>query len=228
MARSSAAGTSARTEEMLVGGCVNTVAQTSATVRPRKGGAPAMSSCRTAPIAQMSARSSCVRGLAKLLRGHVATRPHHVGPQRDASTRLIDARIDRFGEAEVDDLDARAPVGAAREKEIRRLEVAVNDAVRVGLGDRLGGLEDPVDRGRNGDRSPVGHDLLEVVPLEVLEHQIRRAALERPDVEHAHHVLALDARGHASFTHEAPDDFAVAAAHSGKSTLMATRRSSPR
>jgi len=71
------------------------------------------------------------------------------------------------------------------------------------------GLQDPVDRGRYRDRPPVGHDVLEVVPLEVLEHQIGRAALERPDIEHTHDVLALDASGSAPFAHEAPDDFGV-------------------
>ena len=55
-------------------------------------------------------------------------------------------------DAEVEDLDARLPVGALGAEEVRGLEVAVDDAERVRLGDRLAGLEDEVDRLLDGQR----------------------------------------------------------------------------
>jgi hypothetical protein len=69
----------------------------------------------------------------------------------------------------------------------------VHDAGGMGLGQRLARLEHPV-HGR-GDRQRTARlDLgLEIASLEVLHHQIGSAILERAHVEHARHVLALDA-----------------------------------
>ena len=71
------------------------------------------------------------------------------------------------------------PVGAPHAEEVRRLEVAVDDAERVRLGDRLAGLEHEVDRLLDGQRAALLEPRGEVPALEVLHHHVRRAVLER-------------------------------------------------
>ena len=51
-------------------------------------------------------------------------------------------------DAEVEDLHAGRPVHPLREKQVRGLQVPVDDAEGVGLGDGLARLEDVVDRHR--------------------------------------------------------------------------------
>ena len=57
------------------------------------------------------------------------------------------------------------PSARCDEKEVRGLEVAVDHAERVRLGQRLGGLEHVVDRELDGEAPLVLEELLEVLPL---------------------------------------------------------------
>jgi hypothetical protein len=120
---------------------------------------------------------------------------------------LRGARLRDLRDAEVEHLDRGRPVGAVGEKEIRGLEVAMNDAERVRLGERLARLEHELERLVDGERAALRERVREVEPLEVLHHDVRRTVGQRPHVAHLRDVLALDARCGARFAHEARGRF---------------------
>jgi len=88
---------------------------------------------------------------------------------------------------------------------------SLHDPARVGLGDRLGGLEHPVDRGRHWDGAPRRDQLVEGRAIEVLEHEVRGAPLHGAHVEDAHHVLARQRGRGLPLAKEPLDDRRVAA-----------------
>ncbi len=96
-----------------------------------------------------------------------------------------------LGGAEVDDLDLLA-AEALREEEVRRLELAEEDVVGVGLGDGLGGLEDVEDGLRQGERAALLEVAREVLPFEVLAGEVEGAVGGGADVEDAGGVLGLE------------------------------------
>ena len=71
-------------------------------------------------------------------------------------------RVDQLGDAEVEHLDAGAAVGPVREKEVRGLEIAMDHSERVRLGQRLGGLQQVVDRELRGEAALIFEQLFEV------------------------------------------------------------------
>src|SRR5688572_3391466 len=83
-----------------------------------------------------------------LLGRHVLRRAHDGG--RRGKGRV--AHRDLLREPEVEDLHAWRSPEPAREKEVSRLEVTMDDGERVRLGDRLACLKDVVDRFGYGDR----------------------------------------------------------------------------
>ena len=96
-------------------------------------------------------------------------------------------------------------VGAARDEEVRRLDVAMDDAERVRLGDALARLQHQIDDGLRHLRAVVAQDLVEVVALEVLHHHERRAVGHRADVHHARDVLAAQPDRRLRLAQEARD-----------------------
>ena len=98
------------------------------------------------------------------------------------------------------------PVGAPDAEEVRGLEVAVDDAERVRVGDGDAGLEHELDRLLERERAALLEHGGEVAPLEVLHHHVRSAGLERADVEDAGHVLARDLHRGPGLAGEAGDD----------------------
>ncbi len=75
----------------------------------------------------------------------------------------------------------------------------------VGVGEGLAGLEDVVDGDLHRERPLVAEERAQVLPFEVLHHQVGRAAVERTGVAHAGDVLALHLRGGLAFAEEALD-----------------------
>jgi hypothetical protein len=121
-----------------------------------------------------------------LLGRHVARRADHglrPGQLLEPDRRLRDA--------EVEDLEQHRTVGLPRDEEVRRLDVAMNDADRVRLCDALARLEHQVDDDRGRLWPVVPEDLVEVVTLQILHHHERRAVGHGPDVDHARDVLVL-------------------------------------
>ena len=143
------------------------------------------------PSAQMSARSSTCMCGSTLLGRHVARRAEqavHLG-ELVLAVLLLEERL---GDPEVDDRHAQISAGAHRDEDVRRLEIAVHDPVRVRDGERLADLQHQI--ACLLERQPAA-DLLEQVreirPLEAL-HDDERAAHVGADVEHPGHVLRGD------------------------------------
>ncbi len=77
-----------------------------------------------------------------------------------------------------------------RQEDVCGLEIAMHDPERVRFGDRVARLEDVFGDEMSGERTRAGELGSEVVPLEVLHDDVRRAVVERARVEHAADVLA--------------------------------------
>ncbi len=93
-------------------------------------------------------------------------------------------------------------------KEVRRLQVAMDDAEAVSVGDRDGGLQEKVDRLVNRKRAP----LLQPnrgSPLQVFHDHVRSAVVQGTHVENAGDVLVLDPDGGPRFARESRDGFLV-------------------
>ncbi len=140
-----------------------------------------------------------VDGLAlDLLRAHVFRRPDHDPGPGDA---LL---LERAGDAEIHDVDAAALV----DHDVLRLEVAVDDAVAVGLGQAFRDLA----RDRHG---PAGRQLadladeaLEVLAVDVF-HGDERRPVRPADVEHPADVPVDDRAGRLELVAEALDRLGV-------------------
>ena len=143
----------------------------------------------------------------ELLRGHV---------DRGADDRAVRGElwlrrivVQELGDAEVEHLHERRAVWPRSEKEVRRLEIAVDDPERVRLGERVARLDHAIDRVRDVELPALLDDGAEIAPCQVLHHHVRRAALERPDVGHAGDVLALDADRRLRLAEKPRDDLLV-------------------
>ena len=101
-------------------------------------------------------------------------------------------------------------VGPAHDEQVRRLQIAVHDPERVRLGQRLARLQHEIDGLLERQRATQPHPLGEVVTLEELHHHVRRAGIERTDVDHPRDVLARDLDGRARLAREALDRLGVA------------------
>ena len=72
---------------------------------------------------------------------------------------------------------------AASQKEVRRLQIAMDDAERVRLAMRLARLDDVVHAPPRWSAPRSSRTCGEIAPVQVLHHDVGRARLERPDVE---------------------------------------------
>jgi hypothetical protein len=111
---------------------------------------------------------------------------------------------------EIQHFDRGGAVRASNAEEVRRLQVPVDDPERVGIGDGLARLQHEIDR-QPRRQGPVRlEQRREVRALEVLHDDVRSPVVERADVEHARHVLAMDAHGRSRLAQEARDGVGVA------------------
>ncbi len=138
--------------------------------------------------------------VAYLLRGHVGWRTEHLSGRRNA---LI-GRVGRLGDAEVEHLHERRPVRPMREKEVRGLEVAVDDAETMRVGNRNTRLRDVVDGLRHGKRA-LSADAPEIGAVDVFHDEERLTARQRAEIADPRDVLAFDARGRPCFAEEPRD-----------------------
>ncbi len=124
-----------------------------------------------------------VRGAGvELLRRHV---------ERRAEEALVAGRGPalQLGDAEIDHLHH---VGRG-DQDVRRLEIAVDHALAVRLGDPLRGLVDPADHVlHGGERERIAELVAEGHALDHLEDEVEVIVLD-PGLVEAHHVDVLDA-----------------------------------
>src|SRR5262245_53336997 len=82
----------------------------------------------------------------------------------------------------------------------------MHDAKGVRLGEGFARLDDVVASIANRKRSALANELAKITALEKFHHEVRRAALEAADVDHARDVLALDLGGGARLTRKSGND----------------------
>ena len=125
----------------------------------------------------------------QLLGGHVLG-----GAEDDARLRqLVDLGLagSPLGDAEVQDLQQVGPVGPLGEKQVRGLEIAVDDAVRVRLGDADADLHGVVDGRADGQRPLALDQLPEIAALQVVHDHVGDALFPDAHVDDARDVLVL-------------------------------------
>src|SRR5262249_27495861 len=117
---------------------------------------------------------------------------------------------DDLGNPEVEDLDLGRAIVAACEKEVFRLEVAMNDAGSVRLVERARDLTEQLDHLGGVEPLPLTKDGGEILAAQKLHHEEGRARLAvDAGVERLDDVLALDVGGDRSLQAKARLHLAV-------------------
>ena len=148
----------------------------------------------------------------ELLGRHVAGRAEEVGLRRERRDLGADERPARngLGQAEVQHLHDVLAAAHLCQEQVRRLDVAMDDACLVRLGERIASLEDVAERLLDGERALAGDLRPEVHSREPLHHDERLAGLRHVDVEDLNGVAALQRSGCARLAGEAVDDLRLA------------------
>ena len=138
------------------------------------------------------------RRAADLLGRHVARRADDLPVVRDAGLLLLLAcRLDPPGDPEVEHLHEIGLAGVVDEQHVRRLDVAMHDAERVRLHERLQHLRRDASHAKRRERA-ARQLLLDRSTAQQLEHDVGQPELGGAEVEEAHRVgmlEALDERG---------------------------------
>ena len=133
-----------------------------------------------------------------LLRAHVFRGPDHDPRPGDALP------LERAGDTEIHDVDAAALV----DHDVLRLEVAVDDAVAVGLGQAPGDLQGDRHGPAGRQLSDLADEALEVLAVDIFHGDVGRA-LRPADVEHAADILVDDRAGRLELVAETLDRLGV-------------------
>jgi hypothetical protein len=142
------------------------------------------------------------------LRRHVLRRAeHHAGGGELAGVAVGQ----KFGQPEIQQLDEVAVAQPLDEHHVVRLEVAVDDGVGVGGGQRAGDLRADVERAGDRDAALVAGQLhREGLPLEVLHDEEVLAVVGLPEIVDLHDVLVADLVDGARLVEEPADHLLVA------------------
>lgn len=101
-----------------------------------------------------------------------------------------------FGNSEIEQFDEARAVGLSGQKEVGRLDVAMNDARGVCGDEALERLGGDTQRGVRRERSDAINQLLQILTLEKLHHDVRvTGGFIEAGVEHLHDVFVLDRPG---------------------------------
>ena len=140
---------------------------------------------------------------ARLLRRHVRHGADGGADRRqlirsaDRGVRIRAAGLVELGDAEIEHLDR----AASRHEQVRGLDVAMHDALRVSGVERIGQLRAELEH--FVERQPAARDaILQRLPVEQLHHHELLAAL-RADVVEGADVRVIEARDHLRFALEA-------------------------
>ena len=127
-------------------------------------------------------------------------------PDHHRRRRRLAVRVDgskQLADTEVDHLDAIRSVLLAGQKQVGELQVAVDDAHRVGLRERVASLKQVVASARQRQRPDLFQVALQVHSVQALHHEVGHAPVEHAHVEHPNRVGALEPRRHPRLTDEA-------------------------
>ena len=128
-----------------------------------------------------------------------------ISPVRVSEPETGSLRADDFEIPKSSTLTSGVPSRRLVEKEVRGLQIAMDDAERVRLGERVARLQDVLDRLFRRQRPARRQHAREIGPVQVLHHDVRSARLERADVAHTGDVLAVKPHGGARLAQEARD-----------------------
>ena len=132
--------------------------------------------------------------------------PVFVNRRRFGSLFAASSVVRSWGDPEVDDLHDLLAVLGLLQEDVVRLHVAVDDAATVSCRQGTTDLQGDVQASHRLDDVDLGELVREVVPLEELHRQKRRAGVELAEVEDVEHVRVLDAGGADRFLLEARHD----------------------
>ncbi len=145
------------------------------------------------------ARRRAILHPESLLRRHVEHRPGDELGGRERRRRLPGHDL---REPEVDQLRDDVVADVAGEKDVRRLEVAVEDVHVVRLRERRRDREEEPERVLDREKVTLREDGAQIGPAEQLHHQVREPRFD-PDVEDAHRVRVAEAGRDLPLPHEA-------------------------
>ena len=117
---------------------------------------------------------------------------------------------ERLGEAEVEQLGHVEHAAAVGDEDVRRLDVAVDEAVRVGFGQRVADLPHEVQQASRRERAVALDELAEVVAGQELHHVVKRAVGGAAVVVDVDRVPVRELGGGADFAFEAGEHAGVA------------------
>ncbi|MFO0607940.1 MAG: hypothetical protein U0324_32550 [Polyangiales bacterium] len=142
-----------------------------------------------------------IAGAAALLGGHVAGGADDLAGAGEGPVGRVGA-----GDAEVDDARGLAAGGVAGEEDVLGLEVAVDDAAAVGLGDALHRGRDERERLRRWERAaPFEHRAQRLAVEELVHDEQPHAVGVVAHVEHVDHVGVAHLRRRLRLSQEALD-----------------------
>ena len=135
------------------------------------------------------------RAAGDLLGRGVLRRQRDAALARQQRHRLVVA--EQLGDAEVEQLD----LAVAGDQHVRRLEVAVDDQVGVGVRDRRLDVQEQADAILDAEPLVVA-EAIDVLAVDVLEHQVRLAGPRDAGVDQPGDVRVRQARQHRAFAAE--------------------------
>ena len=142
-----------------------------------------------------------------LLGGHVRRRSEHRALAGEARGFFVrgDGRVE-LCEAEIEELGELVALLASHQENVLGLQIAVNDACRVGLHQALRAVGNHAHRGLGIDEPDARHPVVQRLALQQLHRDERTPILEPAGVVDVDDVRALHARCRAGFPKKALDD----------------------
>ena len=146
-----------------------------------------------------------VRAPVELFAQQLFRRHIHGGAEHEACLgQIIGAVVgDGLSDAEVEDFNVIAVAALAGDHDVVGLEVAVDDAERVGGSQRLSNLISNVDNTINRQHAMVGDDARKRSSVDVFHRQKEQAVFGDAEIINRHGVRVIDATGHLRFALEA-------------------------
>jgi hypothetical protein len=139
----------------------------------------------------------------RLLGRHELGRPEHHALLREHDAARAKLALGHLGETEVEHLREIPAAVLVGEEDVLGLQVAVNDAEAVGLVQGAADLHQDRDGSLVRERTLLADDLVQVLAVQELHHDVERAVLQLAVQEHLHGVLVRQVAHRPGFAAEA-------------------------